>query len=53
MKTKCPFCAIGVYNRKIMFRLVGRLSRKQLKDLREEFIKRGLIIKWRKKKEKN
>jgi hypothetical protein len=43
MNEKCDFCEIGQYNRNLMFRLVGKLSRSQLKELREEFKKRGLI----------
>ena len=39
----CPFCDVGQYNRNIMFRIVGKLSRSQLKDLRDELKKRRII----------
>ncbi len=45
MNEKCDFCEIGQFNRNLMFRLVGKLSRSQLKELREEFKERGLIKK--------
>lgn len=43
MNEKCDFCAVGQYNRNLMFRCVGKLSRSQLKQLREELKKRGWI----------
>jgi hypothetical protein len=35
-KEKCPFCEIGIYNRRLMFRLVGKLSRSQLRRLLDD-----------------
>lgn len=40
---KCPFCEMGQYNRKLMFRIVGKLSRGQLKKLRDELKFRKII----------
>jgi len=34
--SKCPFCKIGQYNRLLMWRIVGKLSRGQLKALRDK-----------------
>ena len=34
--SKCKFCDVGQYNRTLMFRIVGKLSRGQLKDLIKE-----------------
>jgi hypothetical protein len=34
-ENKCPFCGIGIYNRNLMFRIVGKKSRSQLRRMRE------------------
>lgn len=39
----CPFCCIGQYNRNLMFRIVGKLSRGQLKNLRDKLKAEGVI----------
>ena len=33
---KCPFCEVGQYNRRLMWRLMKGLSRSQLKAMLQE-----------------